>query len=71
MSFSEAIIAEREAQVAKYGEDTEDLLILLVCELAKLIECKNLPTDEDAARIRDLKTKLLHSAALDGVETKR
>jgi hypothetical protein len=71
MSFTEAMIAEREAGMADYDEDTEDLLIRLVCELAKLIECKNLPTDEDATRIRDLKTKLLHSAALDGVETKR
>lgn len=42
-----------------------DPQVELVSEMAKLIEGKNLPTDADAIRVRDLRTKMLHRAAIE------
>jgi len=39
-------------------------VIELVSALAKLIEARRVPNDRDAARIRDMRTKLLHDLAL-------
>jgi hypothetical protein len=50
---------------------TDPPLILLVSEMARLIEQRSLPTDEEVTRIRDLRTKMLHEAALEGVENCR
>lgn len=56
-------IAEPEVQ--------DDTLILLVSEMARLIEKRWRPTDADVKKISDLRTKLLHEAALEGVENCR
>lgn len=39
-------------------------VIDLLSALAKLIESRRVPDDKDAAKIRDMRTKLLHDLAL-------
>jgi hypothetical protein len=74
VSFTEHMLAEREhTQEANLmaDEQQDDPLVALVSEIAKLIEQRNVPTDKDARRIRDLRTKMLHKAAVEGTENCR
>jgi hypothetical protein len=78
MSFTEAMLAEREKKETAPMEDghppeetKDDTVIILLSEIARLIESRSVPNDEAARRIRDLRTKMLHEAAIQGVENCR
>lgn len=46
------------------ASEIDSTVIELVNALAKLVETRSVATDKDAARIRDMRIKLLHDLAL-------